>query len=83
MHWKFSRNHQKHPGTFQDQHIGASELPSLPAAEPPSACRQAPRRDSRRANNSSVDVSPRVPEHRTEGIILRILFGENLVAYIS
>ena len=41
MYWKFSRNRQQHPRTFQDQHIGASELPSLPASEPPSACREA------------------------------------------
>ena len=53
MYWKFSRNHQKHPRTFQDQHIGASELPSLPASEPPSACRQAPRQESRSVNNYS------------------------------
>ena len=56
MYWKFSRNHQKHPRTFQDQHIGASELPSLPASEPPSACRQAPRRDSRSANNFRITI---------------------------
>ena len=55
--WKFSRHHQKDPRTFQDEHIGASELPNIPASEPPSACRQAPRRDSRSANNLLQAVS--------------------------
>ena len=51
IYWKFSRNHKKPSKTVQDQHIGASELSSLTASEPPSAGRQAPRRDSRSANN--------------------------------
>ena len=61
MYWKFSRNHRKHPGTFQDQHIGASELPSLPASEPPSACRQAPRRNLQSANNYLTPSKASIP----------------------
>ena len=34
--WKFQRSHRKDPRTFQDQHVRASELPSLHASEPPS-----------------------------------------------